>query len=199
LPIEFPGDPMMRVSHETIYQALFVQGRGELCRELAGRLTRPVRRQSPVSGPRTELGPVVRTPDVRWSRPSRRMSRCSTGYSPHRKGYRSGGGSVAGWRTRGAVWGHTGAVLPGGDSGCPALISGGTRSPSISGAFATSLEQGNTFRRRLDLREGSRDCSCTGTARCASCGSVAGHLAHEVPGAWPSEGRRSPLPYALSS
>jgi IS30 family transposase len=34
LLIEFPGDPMMRVSHETIYQALFVQGRGELRREL---------------------------------------------------------------------------------------------------------------------------------------------------------------------
>jgi len=35
LRIEFPGDPMMRVSHETIYQALYVQGRGELRRELA--------------------------------------------------------------------------------------------------------------------------------------------------------------------
>jgi transposase, IS30 family len=35
LRIEYPGDPMMRVSHETIYQALFVQGRGELRRELA--------------------------------------------------------------------------------------------------------------------------------------------------------------------
>jgi IS30 family transposase len=32
---EFPGDPMMWVSHETIYQALYVQGRGELRRELA--------------------------------------------------------------------------------------------------------------------------------------------------------------------
>jgi IS30 family transposase len=32
---EFPGDPMMHVSHETIYQSLFVQGRGELRRELA--------------------------------------------------------------------------------------------------------------------------------------------------------------------
>ena len=35
LRIEFPGDPLMWVSHETIYQALFVQGRGELRRELA--------------------------------------------------------------------------------------------------------------------------------------------------------------------
>src|SRR5581483_11150674 len=35
LRIDFPDDPEMRVSHETIYQALFVQGRGELRRELA--------------------------------------------------------------------------------------------------------------------------------------------------------------------
>jgi transposase, IS30 family len=35
LRLEFPDDPEMRVSHETIYQSLFVQGRGELRRELA--------------------------------------------------------------------------------------------------------------------------------------------------------------------
>jgi IS30 family transposase len=45
LRIEFPHDPMMWVSHETIYQSLFVQGRGELRRELtaclrSGRSTR---------------------------------------------------------------------------------------------------------------------------------------------------------------
>ncbi len=32
---EFPDDPTMHVSHETIYTTLFVQGRGELKRELA--------------------------------------------------------------------------------------------------------------------------------------------------------------------
>ena len=32
---EFPDEPEMRVSHETIYQALYVQGRGALRRELA--------------------------------------------------------------------------------------------------------------------------------------------------------------------
>jgi transposase, IS30 family len=32
---EFPGRPEMRVSHETIYQSLYVQGRGALRRELA--------------------------------------------------------------------------------------------------------------------------------------------------------------------
>ncbi|HEX3334801.1 MAG TPA: IS30 family transposase [Acidimicrobiales bacterium] len=35
LRFEFPDDPMKWVSHETIYQSLFVQGRGELRRELA--------------------------------------------------------------------------------------------------------------------------------------------------------------------
>ena len=35
LALDFPDDPEMRVSHETIYQSLFVQGRGELRRELA--------------------------------------------------------------------------------------------------------------------------------------------------------------------
>jgi len=35
LRLEFPDDLMMQVSHETIYQSLFVQGRGELRRELA--------------------------------------------------------------------------------------------------------------------------------------------------------------------
>ena len=35
LRAEFPDDPEMRVSHETIYRSLFVQGRGELRRELA--------------------------------------------------------------------------------------------------------------------------------------------------------------------
>ena len=35
LPLDYPDDEEMRVSHETIYQSLFVQGRGELRRELA--------------------------------------------------------------------------------------------------------------------------------------------------------------------
>jgi IS30 family transposase len=35
LRIEFPDDPMMWVSHETIYQSIYVQGRGQLSRELA--------------------------------------------------------------------------------------------------------------------------------------------------------------------
>jgi IS30 family transposase len=43
---EFPDRPEMRVSHETVYQALYVQGRGALRRELAAHLRtgRAVRR-----------------------------------------------------------------------------------------------------------------------------------------------------------
>ena len=38
LRIECPEDPEMWVSHETIYKALYVQGRGELRRDLHKRL-----------------------------------------------------------------------------------------------------------------------------------------------------------------
>ncbi|PYE11860.1 IS30 family transposase [Williamsia limnetica] len=34
LPLEFPDDPSMRISHEAIYQSLYVEGRGGLTREL---------------------------------------------------------------------------------------------------------------------------------------------------------------------
>jgi IS30 family transposase len=46
LRIEFAGDPMMRVSHETIYQSIYVQGRGALRKELAAclRTGRAIRR-----------------------------------------------------------------------------------------------------------------------------------------------------------
>ena len=54
LVLEFPGRAEMRVSHETIYQSLYVQGRGALRRELAaslrtGRALRKPRRRR-VSG-----------------------------------------------------------------------------------------------------------------------------------------------------
>jgi IS30 family transposase len=51
LPIEFPDDERMRICHETIYQSIYVQGRGALRRELAiclrtGRAVRKPRRQA---------------------------------------------------------------------------------------------------------------------------------------------------------
>jgi transposase, IS30 family len=54
---DFPDQPGMQVTHETIYQALYVQGRGELRRELAralrtGRAMRRPRRQAQQRTPR---------------------------------------------------------------------------------------------------------------------------------------------------
>lgn len=52
LPVEFPHDESMRISHEAIYQSLFVQGRGSLRKELHAclRTGRALRR------PRKQLG-----------------------------------------------------------------------------------------------------------------------------------------------
>jgi IS30 family transposase len=38
LPLDFPEDPEMRVSHETIYTSIYVQARGALRKDLAGHL-----------------------------------------------------------------------------------------------------------------------------------------------------------------
>jgi transposase, IS30 family len=53
---DFPDDGQMRVSHETIYQSLFVQGRGELRRELHTCL---------------RTGRAIRKPRARGRRPGR--------------------------------------------------------------------------------------------------------------------------------
>jgi transposase, IS30 family len=50
--VKFPNQPEMQVSHETIYQALYVQGRGELRREL----TRCLRTGRALRRPRRLLG-----------------------------------------------------------------------------------------------------------------------------------------------
>ena len=62
LHLEHPDDPMMRVSHETIYQSIYVQGRGALRKELAAclRTGRAVRR----SRTRNAGGTVGRIPDM---------------------------------------------------------------------------------------------------------------------------------------
>ena len=50
LPILYPGDDGMRVSHETIYQSLFVQTRGELRRELTEHLRSKRTHRKPRTG-----------------------------------------------------------------------------------------------------------------------------------------------------
>jgi transposase, IS30 family len=57
---DFPDHPEMWVSHETIYQALFVQGRGELRRELTQclRTGRAIRRPRRIPGDRRGRRPI---------------------------------------------------------------------------------------------------------------------------------------------
>ena len=64
---EFPGDPMMQVSHETIYKSLFVQGRGALRRELtaclrSGRVVRRPRRSVERRGRLTDMVMISERP-----------------------------------------------------------------------------------------------------------------------------------------
>ncbi len=66
---DFPDRPELHVTHETIYQALYVQGRGELRRELAqalrtGRTMRRPRRQAQQRTPRmaTEMVMISERP-----------------------------------------------------------------------------------------------------------------------------------------
>ena len=62
LRLEFPHDPEMHVSHETIYQALYVQGRGALRRELTQclRTGRAMRRPRAQRAARGSGGAVLR-------------------------------------------------------------------------------------------------------------------------------------------
>lgn len=71
LLIDFPDDPEMRVSHETIYQSLYVQGRGALRREL----TQAARCASRAARPTSDAaGMLVRSRSVN-GRPKSRTER----------------------------------------------------------------------------------------------------------------------------
>ncbi|MCP3424347.1 hypothetical protein NCI01_21320 [Nocardioides sp. STR3] len=80
LPVLFPRDLRMRVSHETIYQSLFVQTKGELKRELTAHLrTRRQHRKAQTGGAkRVTLGI---TDDIRISaRPAEVEDRAVPGH-----------------------------------------------------------------------------------------------------------------------
>jgi IS30 family transposase len=61
LAVDYPDEPSMRVSHETIYQSLFVQARGALRRELAQYLPRNAR-----TGGRGGRPPPARATSPAW-------------------------------------------------------------------------------------------------------------------------------------
>jgi len=76
---EFPDDPEMWVSHETIYKSLFVQGRGELRKELTAclRTGRATRRSRSVIGQRQG---VIREPVSISERPAEAQDRAVPGH-----------------------------------------------------------------------------------------------------------------------
>ena len=57
LPGQFPDQPERHVVHETIYQALYVQGRGQLRRELVTALRTGRARRNPPPARRSPSGP----------------------------------------------------------------------------------------------------------------------------------------------
>ena len=62
LPMDFPNDAEMRVSHETIYQSIYVQGKGNLRRELHPACVPGARYANPSAAPMS-VGAVSAT----WS------------------------------------------------------------------------------------------------------------------------------------
>jgi IS30 family transposase len=80
LPVDFPDDASMRISHEAIYQALYIQGRGALRRELSAclRTGRALR----VPRARTQgRGTTFVTPEVMISeRPAEAQDRAVPGH-----------------------------------------------------------------------------------------------------------------------
>jgi len=78
LRFEFPDDPMKWVSHETIYQSLFVQGRGELRRELARCLRTGRIRRRPRS--RAERGQWIKDMVMISERPAEVADRAVPGH-----------------------------------------------------------------------------------------------------------------------
>jgi transposase, IS30 family len=67
LKVQYPGDPAMRISHESIYQSLYVYPRGELRRELkaslrSGRAIRRPRGRQETRGKITDAVPIGQRP-----------------------------------------------------------------------------------------------------------------------------------------
>ncbi len=81
LKAEYPNDPGMRVSHETIYRSLFIQARGELKKELISHLraVRAMRRSKNASSEQQRRGQIMDAVSIR-ERPAEVEDRAVPGH-----------------------------------------------------------------------------------------------------------------------
>jgi len=79
LGVEFPDDETMRCCHETIYRSLYVQGRGELRRELARHLRTQRTVRKPQHRPERRKGRLVDTIHIS-QRPADALDRAVPGH-----------------------------------------------------------------------------------------------------------------------
>lgn len=79
LKVEFPDDPSMQVSHETIYQALYLQARGGLKREVGTQLRSQRSQRVPQHRPDRRNGRLRETISIR-ERPAEAADRAVPGH-----------------------------------------------------------------------------------------------------------------------
>ena len=152
LRVDFPDDPEMQVSHETIYQALYVQGRGALNRELTrclrtGRQLRKPRR--PATNPAPRHGGVSIS-----QRPSEAADRALPGHYEGDliigAGTRSAIATVVERRSRFTLLGH----LPAGHTAAEvadALAASLQQLPEQLKAHTLTWDQGSEMAKHGDL------------------------------------------------
>ncbi len=80
LPLEFPDDPTMRISHEAIYQALYVESRGGLERKQSWHLHRGRTKRMPRARTRQEAWAHVTAETVLAKRPQEAEDRKIAGH-----------------------------------------------------------------------------------------------------------------------
>lgn len=90
LRVDFPDDPSMRISHEAIYQALYIQGRGALKRELVSYLRTGRALRTPRARSQAKAWAHVSEEVMISSRPAEIEDRAVPGHWGGRLDHRSG-------------------------------------------------------------------------------------------------------------